>query len=307
MEPVSATTPVAKMIARSQVSLKNILYATDFSRYSDAALPFALSIARRYGSKIFAVHVVSLPLFANTSPTQAWQALVAQGVREAQETMDRVKGRWSHVPHETLLRKGDIWSELSKLIQEKEIDLVVCGTHGRTGLSKLVMGSVAEDIYRHAPCPVLTIGPNVVGEPESVGDVHSILYATDFSAESLAAVPYAVSLAKENQARLYLLHVAESPVSPAAERDLAGSLRNLVPRDAKFACAPKAFVDVGEPARKITELAEELSVDLIVLGPRRSSRLASLSHLPQSTAHSVVSKAICPVLTVHEPPPRIGS
>jgi nucleotide-binding universal stress UspA family protein len=313
MEPVSAKTPAlaktppVKMIAGSHVSLKNILYATDFSRYSDAALPFALSIARRYGSKIFAVHVVSLSPFANSSPTQAWQALVAQGVREAQETISRAEGRWSHVPHETLLRKGQIWGELSKLIEEKEIDLVVCGTHGRSGVSKILMGSVAEDVYRHAPCPVLTIGPNVVGEPESIGDIHTILYATDFSPESLAAVPYAVSLAHENQARLYLLHVTETPVSPIVERELAGRLGNLVPPDAELECAPKAFVDFGEPARKIAELAEELRVDLIVLGPRRSSRLASLSHLPRSTAHYVVSKAICPVLTVREPLRSSGS
>ena len=283
------------------------LYATDFSRYSDAALPFALSIARRYGSKIFAVHVVSFSPFANSSPTQAWQALVAQGVREAQETMTRAKERWSGVPHETLLRKGEIWSELSKLIQEKEIDLVVCRTHGRSGISKILMGSVAENVYRHAPCPVLTIGPNVVGEPESVGDIHTILYSTDFSPESLAAVPYAVSLAHENQARLYLLHVTETPVSPLAERELAARLRGLIPPGSELDCAPKAFVDFGEPAHKITELAEELKVDLIVLGPRRSSRLVGLSHLPHSTAHSVVSKAICPVLTVREPLPRSGN
>ena len=298
---------LARTLIRSQVSLKNILYATDFSRYSDAALPFALSIARKYGSKIFAVHVVSLSPFANSSPTQAWQALVAQAVREAQKTMDRVKERWSDVPHETLLRKGEIWNELSKLVREKEIDLVVCGTHGRTGISKIVMGSVAEEVYRHAPCPVLTIGPNVVGEPESLGDIHAILYSTDFSSESLAAVPYAVSLARENQARLYLLHVTETPVSALTERELADRLRGLVPSDAELACAPKAFVDFGEPARKIAELAEELKVDLIVLGPRRSARLPSASHLPQSTAHYVVSRAICPVLTVREPLPRSGN
>lgn len=298
---------LTKTLVRSQVSLKNILYATDFSRSSDAALPFALSIARKYRSKIFAVHIVSLSPFANSSPTQAWQALVAQAVREAHETMDRMKERWSHVPHETLLRKGEIWNELSKLIREKEIDLVVCGTHGRTGISKIVMGSVAEEVYRHAPCPVLTIGPNVVGEPESLGDIHTILYSTDFSPESLAAVPYAVSLAQESQARLYLLHVTATPVGVVSERELAGSLRNLVPPDAELACAPKAFVDFGEPARKITDLAEELRVDLIVLGPRRLARLPSASHLPQSTAHYVVSRAICPVLTVREPLPRSGS
>jgi len=304
---VLAKTAVATTTARSQVALKNILYTTDFSRYSDAALPFALSIARRYGSKIFAVHIVSLSPFANSSPTQAWQALVAQGVREAREAMARVKGRWSQIPHENLLRKGEVWSELSKLIEEKGIDLVVCGTHGRTGLSKILMGSVAEQIYRHAPCPVLTIGPNVVGEPESLGDIHTILYATDFSSESLAAVPYAVSLAQANRARLYLFHVTETPVGPLAERELAGSLCGLIPSNSELECAPKAFVDFGEPARKITELAEELKVDLIVLGPRRSSKLAGLSHLPHSTAHSVVSKAICPVLTVREPLPLSGS
>jgi nucleotide-binding universal stress UspA family protein len=288
-------------LVSTHVSIKNILYATDFSRYSDAALPFALSIARKYGSKLFAVHVVASSPLANAAPVQALQELAAQAVREAHQTMERVQYRWSTVPHETLVRRGDIWKELGKLIEEKAIDLVVCGTHGRTGVSKLLMGSVAEDIYRHAPCPVLTIGPSVVGEPESLGDIHSILYSTDFSAESLAAIPYAVSLAQENQARLYLLHVTETPVSHLVERELASRLRSLVPSDAELTCAPKAFVDLGEPAHKITEIAEELKVDLIVLGPRRTARVPSATHLPQSTAHSVVSRAICPVLTVRQP------
>ena len=140
----------------------------------------------------------------------------------------------------------------------------MCGTHGRTGVSKILLGSVAENIYRHAPCPVLTVGPNVAGEPESVGDIRLRSYcATDFSRESLAAVPYAVSLAREKQARLYFLHVTETPVGAAvAEREMAGSLLDLVPTDAGLSCAPKAFVDFGEPAPKITELAEELKVDL---------------------------------------------
>jgi len=287
-------------VVGTHISIKNILYATDFSRYSDAALPFALSIARKYGSKLFAVHVISLSPFASASPTQALQALASQAVREAHQTMEQVQSRWSSVPHETLLRKGDIWKELRRVVEEKEIDLVVCGTHGRTGVSKLLMGSVAEDIYRHAPCPVLTIGPSVVGEPESLGDIHSILHSTDFSEESLAALPYVVSLAQENQARLYLLHVTETPVSHMVERELASRLRSLIPSDAELTCAPKPFVEFGEPAHKITEIAEELNVDLIILGPRRTARIPTVTHLPQSTAQYVVSRAICPVLTVRQ-------
>jgi len=283
---------------QSQVSLKNILYATDFSRFSEAALPFALSMAREHGSKIFAVHIVSLSLFTNTSPTEAWQELAAQAVREAQQKMDCASKRWSSIPHETLVRRGEVWRELSKLIEEKEIDVVVCGTHGRSGISKILMGSVAEEIYRHAPCPVLTVGPSVVGEPDSVRDIHAILYPTDFGQESLAAAPYAVSLAKRNRARLYLLHATTEPVSGDEKWTLEARLRAVVPPDPEFSCAPRTFVAYGEPASTITDLAEELAVDLIVLGPRRSPRLPSATHWRESTAHHVVSRAICPVLTV---------
>jgi nucleotide-binding universal stress UspA family protein len=293
-----ATTPATKLV-HPQISLKNILYATDFSRYSDAALPFALSLARKYGSRIFAVHIITVTPFPSTPETQAVRAVAAQAVREAHETMERVQARCKAIPHEALIRKGEIWSELAKIAKEKEIDMIVCGTHGRTGVNKILLGSVAENIYRHAPCPVLMAGPNVAAEPESLGDIHTILYPTDFTAESLAAVPYAVSLAKENQARLYLLHVTEVPISPAVEEEVAGHLRDLVPRDAELSCAPKAFVEIGEPAEKITELAEELMVDLIVLGPRRTPRFPGSSHLP-ATASYVVSRAICPVLTTRK-------
>lgn len=284
-------------LIHSQIALKNILYATDFSRYSDAALPFALSIARKYASRIFVVHIISLTPFPKMPPTQALQAVAAQAVREAKGTMRGVQARCKEVPHEGLIRRGDIWTEIGKIIKEEQIDMVVCGTHGRTGVSKTLLGSVAENIYRHAPCPVLTIGPNVAAEPDSLGDIHTILYPTDFSSESIAAAPYAVSLAHENQARLYLLHVTETPVSAAVEDEVISRLRELVPPHVELSCAPKAFVDFGDPAQKISDLAEELMVDLIVLGPRRPPLIPGASHLPAATAQYVISRAICPVLT----------
>lgn len=289
---------MAKAIVSERISLKNILYATDFSRYSDAALPFALSVSRRYGSRLFALHVISFLPFPNVSPTPAWQAMAAQALREAKEAMARLEPQWREIPHEKLIRKGDIWTELSKTIEEKEIDLAVIGTHGRTGVSRALMGSVAEKIFRHAPCPVLTVGPNIAGEPESIGDIHTVLYPVDFAAESLAAAPYAVSLAQENQARLYLLHVTASPVSAGTEAALLSRLRNLVPSEGRLSCEPKPFVESGVPAQKILDLTEELAVDLIVLGPKREPKLPASTHLPMATAYHVASQAICPVLTV---------
>jgi nucleotide-binding universal stress UspA family protein len=281
------------------IPLKNILYATDFSGHSNEALPYALSIARRYGSKVFAVHVVSLSPFPSSSPTIALQAVAAQAVREAKEAMAKLGPQLEAIRHKVLIRKGAVLKELSRIVDEERIDLIVVGTHGRTGISKVLMGSVAEEIFRQAPCPVLTVGPSVCSEPDVAMEMRTILYPTDFSPESLLAAPYAISMAQEHQARLYLLHVTGSPVDKATETSLKERLLCLIPQEAKFWCEPKAHVDFGSASEKIVSLGEELAVDLIVLGVKTTPRLAGASrHLATATAYRVVSRALCPVLTV---------
>jgi len=112
-----------------------------------------------------------------------------------------------------------------------------------------------------------------------------------------------VSLARENRARLYLLHVSQDPVGRVAEDDFVRRLESIVPPDAGLSCAPKAMVEFGEAAQKMTEVAEELMVDLIVLGPRQLHGLPTSCHMPSTTAQQVVSRSICPVLTV---PAHVG-
>jgi len=280
------------------VTFDNILFATDFSKQSNIALPFALSIAHKYRSKMFAAHVLAPPPLGNF-PTIEVQALAAQALREAHDSVEELGRRLGAIPHEALLRKGDIWDELSVITKEKNIDLIVLGTHGRAGVSKLLMGSIAERIFRQSTCPVLTVGPKVSAEPTSVADIHTILCPIDFTAESLAAIPYAVSLAEENQARLYLMNVVPAPVLNHEEGSLLARLKALVPPEAKLWCEPRAFVESGDAGDKILEQAEELGVDLIVLGIRPVSTLAGTrTHLGTATAYKVVSCAICPVLSV---------
>jgi nucleotide-binding universal stress UspA family protein len=280
------------------VTFSNILFATDFSKQSNIALPFALSIAHKFGSKIFAAHVLAPPPLGNF-PTIEVQALAAQALREAHDSIQEVERRLGAIPHETEVRKGEIWEELCAITKSENIDLIVLGTHGRAGISKLMIGSVAERIFRQSTCPVLTVGPNVSGEPGSVADIHTILCPIDFSPESLAAFPYAVSLAQENQARLYLINVVPDPIPQDEEVSLLASLKALVPPDANLWCEPKAFVESGDVGERILEQAEELGVDLIVLGTRPVSTLAGArTHLGTATAYKVVSRAICPVLSI---------
>ena len=161
------------------------------------------------------------------------------------------------------------------------------------------MGSVAEQIFRQAPCPVLTVGPNATGEPGSIVDMHAILYPTDFSPESLAAAPYVMSLAQENQAHLYLVHVTPGPVSNSEEAALITRLRNLAPPEARLWCEPRAYVEFGIPGQKVLDLAEELEADMIVLGTKHIAKHAGpASHLAMHTAYKIAKHAICPVLTV---------
>jgi nucleotide-binding universal stress UspA family protein len=255
-----------------------------------------LALAGKHGAKLYAAHVTPEPIGLPTSVREGLQA-VGLTQREDIEELRKLEAQLGDVPHETLLRKGDVWAELSKIIGEEEIDLVVIGTHGRTGVGKLLMGSVAEKIFRHTAGPVLTVGPAVSGEPESVADVHAILFPTDFRAESLMVLPYAISLAQTQKARLYLLHVARE--SEHTETVLEARLRDLIPSDAEFFCKPRVFVEFGHPAERILALTEELGVDLIVLGVKRSPLFFEPSeHFPQATAYKLVTQAICPVLTV---------
>jgi nucleotide-binding universal stress UspA family protein len=286
-------------VEAKRISVENVLFATDFSKYSNEALPFALSIARKYGSKILALHVISPPPLGNFPPTVEMQAIAAQALREANDWMKGLEPRMTGVSHEMLVRKGNVWEEMSAIVKNRKVDLIVVGTHGRAGVSKLVVGSVAERIFREAPCPVLTVGPDVSGEPGSIADIHTILYPADFSPESLAALPQAISLAQEHQARLYLLHVTPAPVPDSDEASLRANLRLLVPPEVRLWCEPKVFVESGDASQKILEMAEELAVDLIVLGTKHVSRFAGArTHLGMATAYKVVSHAICPVLTV---------
>lgn len=287
--------------AKERIALKNILFATDFSPAADAAAPFAIQIARSYGAKVYGVHVNASSDYAAVAP-EAWTVMVEASEKEAKEQIQRLNEQLDSVEHEVVIGQGNISETIANVIKEKEIDLVVLGTRGRTKLGKALLGSVAEQILRQAPCPVLTVGPHVTMEPTRELEVREILYATDLAAEFPAAAPYAISLAQENQAHLVLLHVIEDwgreePVSPSEVVDSKmRKLRQLVPPEAELWCQPGCCVEPGAPAEKILTVANRLHSDLIVLGARPAKGLAT--HLDMGTVHKVVSQATCPVLTV---------
>jgi nucleotide-binding universal stress UspA family protein len=305
--------PVAERQTTTRISLKNILFATDFSQFAQAALPYAIATSRHYGSTLHAVHVI--PDFNILVHPQAVDPITFQSAYEAEkraalEQMRALVPDSQSVEHHTHIRHGQVWDALSEIISEQHIDLLVLGTHGRSGLGKLIMGSVAEALVRQATCPVLTVGPNASGLVkeefgEAVQDfrpagieLKRIIFAVDFNPESLAAAPFAFSLAEEFQANLGLLYVVPRDL-PTPSRLVWQRLEDLVPADAALWCKPENIVKFGTAADEILKCAAERNADLIVLGVRSAkAHLGSATHFPWSTAHRVIAGARCPVLTV---------
>jgi nucleotide-binding universal stress UspA family protein len=301
------------------ISLKNILFATDFSEASQPALPYAAAIARRYDSQLHIAHITSPASYVISSQPGdpvTLDSIHQAALADARQRMETLASHLKTVPHHTYLREGEVWESLSDLIQAHEIDLLVVGTHGRTGVEKLLLGSKAEEILRQATCPVLTVGPKIGGRAkltaiENEGkdlapveiSLRQIVYATDFSPESLAAAPFATSLAQEFQTKLTLLNVIEKytdmdrqpgPIDLALQR-----LEKLVPEEASLWCSPRPSVQFGPPADRILQEAQDSKADLIVLGVRAAAgELGAATHLPWATAHKVIAQAHCPVLTI---------
>ena len=292
----------------TRIALKNILFLTDFSEPSQAALPFAVAMAREFGAKVHALHVLAPDpyVYAYAAPETIAVAIEAQE-EAAEAEMQQVAAQFGVVPHDVAVMRGaGVWPALEQAIVDWSADLIVLGTHARTGLHKLMLGSVAEEIFRRSPIPVLTIGPWARQGAHNAAQFHRVLFATDFSPEAVAAAPYAISLAEEHQARLTLLNVIHERVQETRKAHIEPSVANvmyelheIVPQDAELWCRPEAMVEYGEPGARILEAAKKRDADLIVLGVRSTAgRLGAATHLERAVAHKVVAHATCPVLTV---------
>jgi nucleotide-binding universal stress UspA family protein len=293
--------------ATKRITLKNILFLTDFSEPSGLALPFAAAIGRAYGSVVHALHVLQPSATTYLTPEVAATVLDDEEDR-ARTEMQRVEADLTGLPRETIIERGGaVWPVLSRMMKEHEIDLIVLGTHGRTGLQKVLLGSSAEEIFRRARVPVLTIGPTV-SNGAGGGRFHCVLFATDFNAVSTAAGAYAVSLAQENQAHLILLHILSRPGQTKAggsgELSIAEAMHQLheiVPPDAELWCRPEPMVQHGDPAEQILATAKRCGADMIVLGVRGLGALTGVAtHLNRGIVYEVVAHAPCPVLTVRD-------
>ena len=300
-------------MAAARTSIERILCPIDFSDTSHHALAHAVAIARWYEARLLLLYVfVSLPT-VDVPP-----------VMLDEDDRERLIGQMREfaciVPRDVsveyqVLEAGLVHDAIVRHAGAAHADLLVLGTHGRSGFQHLFLGSVTEKIMRTVKCPTLIVPPRA---PDIAADAsvqfRRILCPIDFSYSSLAALEHAINMAEEADAQLTLLHVTEIPaaltqepfvvdvdlsrIREAAVTDARRRLERLIPQEARAYCEVDTAVVEGRAYREILRQAAEKKTDLVVMGVHGRGALDLL--LFGSTTHHVIRASTCPVLIVRQ-------
>ena len=287
---------------KPELNLKTVIYATDFSLSSQNAGLYAARIAAYFSATLLVTHAFTLSQAA--LEVEIDQILVSQQRKDLKSLLSRkalLLGAESIEAISTLL-EGDPKDVIPALADNNAPAIIVLGTHGGGWLERGIIGSVAEKILRSSKWPSLTVGPRVKPVSPQTFPLTRILFATDFTSAAANAAVYAVTFAEVFGAGIDVLNVIQDNAIEHPDRlselqaRFFNALDRLVPQQAREFCDPRTFVAVGNAHDRILEHISERSIDLLVLGIRRTSHLSM--EMRTSGAFRIIVDAACPVLTI---------
>lgn len=293
----------------------NILVAHDFSKCSSQALAHGIELAAKTGAALHFLYIEIL--YGDRHLKEAAAKTKAQLLREKLKdaisvAVDKLGLKQADLPvtRYTVLRDIAAAPAIIQYCHDYHIDLVIMGTHGRTGFTRKLIGSVAEEVVRQAPCTVLTIREQVVFKPLAP-NLNRIVVPIDFSDYSRATLRYALDLAKSFKARLNLVHVIEDRLHPAfysggvfsiydidpeIETKVMAELRKLFKEVGHDEVETEYTILSGSPAKEILHWMASRDADLLVIATHGLSGLERT--ILGSVTERIVREASCPVLTI---------
>ncbi len=265
-----------------------ILFATDFSDRDLRAFKHTCRLALDWHAKLHVLHVERdhEPPFSTVDPSKELKRFIpGQPAIEFEQTV----------------RTGNPADEILKFADEQHVRLIVLGTHGRSGLGRVVSGSIAENVMRKAKCAVMTLRD--LDTPCSDRRMNYILVPADFSVYGYAAVDFASCLALTTNADLTICYVDDSDPSSVEDHErIWKQLRQFVPTNSKVRYSHKIFL--GNPGEEICKYANSKPYDYIVIGTHGRSGITRA--VRGSVAEYVVRHANCPVISVKPTNQRIA-
>jgi nucleotide-binding universal stress UspA family protein len=309
-------------IGMKRAIIRNILVPIDFSEMSIQAIKTARRLARRFAASIHLAHVRQFDYAGFSAPAPplvpfSFMTYEQEGEKKALKELNALAREYGlSLANCHILSGGPAFDEICRLAQQIPADLIVMPTHGYTGLKHVFVGSTAERVVQHSPCPVFVVRPRRrKSETGRTSTPHTILVPVDFSSCSREGLRYAIGFANQFAARIILLHAtylgyvysSESTalydipgLQKAARKNAERHMRQLV-RSVNFGGVKfeKAFTD-GSPVLDICSFAKDHNVDLIATA---THGLTGLEHvLVGSIAERVVRHAPCSVLIVPSHP-----
>jgi nucleotide-binding universal stress UspA family protein len=304
----SQTTPV----------FHHLLMATDFSEISQRALAGAITLAAQNHALLSVVHVLPADWRYEILDNPPEIDLERIDAHKRLEAATRAIG-FAQAPNSVIIQHGPVPQKVVALAEEAGVDLLVIGTRGRAGLTKLALGSVAEELLRIAPCPVITFGPKAkVSTAANEPPFRSILFATDFGTGSAKVLPCVRAMAAAPSTHVALLHMippmpatsnfsAYAPATAAADEfqewQASSRVRSVQQLkawwlgDAKPGCEPEYVVSTDFLPEGVLTAADQRHCDLIVMGASHAASPRLAAHIPWSAVHEVIRHASCPVMT----------
>jgi nucleotide-binding universal stress UspA family protein len=271
-----------------------IIVATDFSPASNAALQYAAPIARIFHAQVTLLHVFQYAPKHRYSVSVEW---MSESIRkEAVYKLDEGK-RDLHrlgVDAQTLMvEDGDPVQQILSFAQTYQSPILLMGTHAIAGMERFLLGSTAEEVLRTAHSPVITVGPHVAFPTKDSLRLQKILFATDLSKASLAAIPFLLELQKLCGACLRVVHIAEHSAPEQQELQRFEPVRTAL---AHTGNVEYLTLHGKEVSHAIVNEAQEYSADLIVLGVRHAPERAT--HFAAKIAYQIIAAVPCAVLTI---------
>lgn len=297
-----------------RIQIKRVLCATDFSDLSNRTISFGIELAKTFNAKLFVCHIIDLPFAAMNGEVQLDP--IEQQDRMAEYAQEQLKQLFEKesIEWEPLVSIGHTADEIARIVEKKRIDIAVSATHGRSGLKRLLLGSVTERLMRTISCPLLIIkeqGGDASGMKRTVFPPRRILVGCDFSDDSELAFQYGLAMAQEFEAELHLVHVVEPPVyqnvlfsdvssglynRDAMMEELSEKLEQMVPDEARNWCDLTTALREGKPDEELTRYADINDADLVAVGVRGHGLVETL--FVGSTTDRMARRSPCPVLSV---------
>lgn len=304
--------------------IKKILHPTDFSDHAKVAFDHAFHLARHYEAELHVLHVV--PSFGDDPILGAYDAAVDKESFLVKLLGQKADGEMRsyiapyqkrHPSIQQVVSRGSAAAPvIIDYAAKNQVDVIVMGTHGRRGIRKAVLGSIAAEVVREAPCSVLTIRKQQ-GPDDEARPVQRILVPTDFSPHAEQALQMAKDMAVSYGAELHLLHsIRPLPFAstftsqlslyelvPELQDKIKGKLEEQLQKTTGPAVPTEFHIAESHPAQAIVAVAKAQQADLIVMGPRGTSGLEHI--VLGSVAERVVRTASCPVFVARPTLPPI--